>query len=274
MAASPHAGDRLRVAVMGLGEAGREIAGDLAARGHDVRGYDPAAGGDEGQWRRAETPEEAVDGCDTVLVLVAAEVAYQVAASVSRALAPGMVYADCCTGDPQVKRTVASAVEETGAAFVDVALLAPVPGRGLATPTLLSGSGAEQFAKLFQPLGLPVEIVSAAPGDAAARKLLRSVFMKGMATALLEALEAAETQHCGEWLRDNIAAELERADGALIERLITGSKVHARRRVDEMAAAENLLHELSVDAGVTRASKARLELLALAAEGAQGSGRK
>lgn len=272
MAASPHAGDLLRVAVMGLGEAGREIAGDLAAHGHEVRGYDPAAGVADGRWHRAATPEGAVDGCDAVLVLVAAEVAHDVVASVSHVLAPGMVYADCCTADPRAKRTVASVVDGTGAAFVDAALLAPVPGRGLATPTLVSGNGAERFAKLFEPPGMPVEVVSAIPGDAAARKLLRSVFMKGMATALLEALEAAEAQDCGEWLRDNVAAELERADGALVERLVTGSKQHAPRRVEEMAAAENLLRELSADACVTRASKARLQRLAHA-EDVGGSGR-
>ena len=36
-------GEPLRVAVLGLGEAGSAIAGDLVAAGADVRGYDPLA---------------------------------------------------------------------------------------------------------------------------------------------------------------------------------------------------------------------------------------
>ena len=42
------------------------------------------------------------------------------------------------------------------------------------------------------PLGMPVEVVSERPGDAATLKLLRSVFMKGIAAAAIESLEAAE----------------------------------------------------------------------------------
>ena len=48
----------LRVAVLGLGEAGARLAADLAAAGADVHGYDPLQGG---------TPEEAVAGSDVVL---------------------------------------------------------------------------------------------------------------------------------------------------------------------------------------------------------------
>ncbi|MGZ4310454.1 MAG: NAD(P)-dependent oxidoreductase, partial [Gaiellaceae bacterium] len=61
--------------------------------------------------------------------------------------------------------------------------LGVVPASGLATPALASGAGAGRFAELFRPLGMPVEVVGPRPGDAAGLKLLRSVFMKGMAAA-------------------------------------------------------------------------------------------
>lgn len=262
MAQDQGAGTQLTAAVMGLGEAGTEIAAGLVAHGHAVRGYDPAASEEPGGVLRAFTPEHAVRGADVVLVLVAAEVAREVATSVAHALVPGAIYADCCSAAPDVKRSVATTVEGAGASFVDVALLAPVPGRGPATPTLLSGGGAERFAKAFHPLGLAGEVVSSTPGDAAARKLLRSVFMKGLAAALLEALDGAQAMECGDWLRNNVAAELERADAALVERLIAGSRTHAARRVEEMTAAGRLLSDLSVDAEVTRAATARLQRLA------------
>ena len=75
--------------------------------------------------------------------------------------------------------------------FADVALIGVVPNFGLSIPALASGAGAERFAELFRPLGMPVEVVGGQPGDAAGLKLLRSVFMKGIAAAAIEALEAA-----------------------------------------------------------------------------------
>ena len=77
------------------------------------------------------------------------------------------------------------------ALFADVALVGVVPNTGLPTPALASGDGAERFAEIFRPLGMPVEVVGSRPGDAAGLKLLRSVFMKGLAAAAIETLEAA-----------------------------------------------------------------------------------
>ncbi len=103
------------------------------------------------------------------------------AASVASALAAGQVYADLNTTAPALKREVAAVIGRTGAGFADVALLGPVPARGVGTPALASGDGAERFAELVRPFGMPVEVVGSEPGDAAGLKLLRSVFMKGLA---------------------------------------------------------------------------------------------
>ena len=72
--------------------------------------------------------------------------------------------------------------------FVDVALVGVVPSHRARDPALASGAAAERFAELFRPLGMPVEVVGPEPGDAAAIKLLRSVFMKGLAAAAIETL--------------------------------------------------------------------------------------
>ena len=106
-----------------------------------------------------------------------AAVARAVAASVRSRLAPDAVYADLNTSAPALKRELADLL--AGVRFADVALLGPVPARGLATPALASGPAADAFAALLEPFGMPVEVVSATPGDAAGAKLLRSVFMKG-----------------------------------------------------------------------------------------------
>ncbi len=81
-----------------------------------------------------------------------------------------------------------------------MALLGPVPARGLRTPALASGDGAHAFADALGPLGMPVEVVSPTAGDAATLKLLRSVFMKGLAAAAIESTAGAEAAGHAEWL--------------------------------------------------------------------------
>ena len=146
--------------------------------------------------------------------------------------------------------------------FADVALMEPVPDWGVRTPALASGAGAERFATAFARFGMPVTAVGAEPGAAAARKLARSVFMKGQAAAIGEALAAAERLGCEDWLyAEHRELARRRADGRLLRRLVEGSRRHAGRRVDEMAAAVAMLEELDVEPRVAAASEAWLRSL-------------
>ncbi|MGZ4389008.1 MAG: DUF1932 domain-containing protein [Gaiellaceae bacterium] len=238
-----------RVAVLGLGEAGARLAADLGAAGADVAGFDPAV--PDG----ARDAQSAAAGCDVVLSVNSAAVARDVAASVLPALDSAMVYADLNTSAPALKREVAAIVAPSGARFADVALLGPVPARGLRTPVLASGSGAEAFAELLGPLGMPVEVISGEPGDAARRKLLRSVFMKGIAAAAIESHAAADAAGETDWLYDELAEVI---GAPLLDRLLEGSRAHAVRRVEEMTAAAELLHELGIRPHIAAASAAVL----------------
>ena len=254
------------VAVLGLGEAGSTIGLDLAHAGCSVRGWDPRRPTGLEPIALAESAGAAVARADVVLSVNAASVALGVAEEIAPSLAAGQVFAELNTAGPALKVAVAAVIEPTGALFADVALMAPVPGRGLRTPALVSGSGAARFVALFAPLGMPLELVDEQAGNAARRKLLRSVFMKGWAAAILESVEAAERAGCGAWMRAEIAAELEAADRALLVRLIVGSQRHAVRRVEEMEATAVYLHELGVEPHVAVAATRRLQ--ALAAEAA------
>ncbi len=251
------------VAVLGLGEAGGTLAADLAAAGTKVRGYDPDHGRDVPQVERASDPASAVAGCDAVLSVNAASVALAAAEAALPALEADVLYADLNTAAPELKRELAELIAGTGAHFVDVALLGPIPQRGLRAPVLASGPGARAFADLFGPLGMPVTTVSEEPGDAAALKLVRSVFMKGLAAAVVESMEAAEAIGHGGWLADEIEQIVGRP---YLERALDGSRTHAVRRVDEMKAARELLLGLGVEPRVASASAAQLSDLAAAKE--------
>ncbi|MGH3135856.1 MAG: NAD(P)-binding domain-containing protein [Gaiellaceae bacterium] len=251
------------VAVLGLGEAGSRLAADLVAAEADVQGYDPVIVATPEGVIRAADPVAAVAGCALVLVLTTASAALAAVESVLPGLRPGMVYADLNTASPALKRELAALVNGVGARFADVALLGPVPARGLRTPALASGDGARAFADVLMPFGMPVEVVSEQAGDAATLKLLRSVFMKGLAASAIESLRAAEVAGHREWLRDELAGVI---GVPLLERLLEGSAKHAARRVDEVDAARGLLLELGIEPRIATASAA---LLAELAEGGE-----
>jgi 3-hydroxyisobutyrate dehydrogenase-like beta-hydroxyacid dehydrogenase len=229
------------VALLGLGEAGGRLRSDLRAAGLAVRGYDPQpeTGPDDG-------PAAVAAGADVVLSANSAADAADAARSVLDVLGPGHVFADLNTGSPELKAELARIVAPTGAAFADVALMAPVPANGIATPALASGDGAARFAELLGPLGMPVEVVGGAPGDAAERKLLRSIIWKGLAAVVLEATAAGEAAGRAAFVREQLLGVLEEADEALVERMLTGSRTHATRRTHEMEAVGAMLRDLGV----------------------------
>ena len=251
------------IAVLGLGEAGAAIAGDLAARARACSASTRSQRRPRASSPPPRRPTRSA-GADLVLSVNSAAVALELAVGVAPALPPRALYADLNTSAPALKRALAAAVEPHGAAFADVALMEPVPDWGVRTPALASGSGAERFAAELRPYGMPVTPVGPEPGAAAARKLARSVFMKGQAAAIGEALAAAERLGCEEWLYANIESTLAAADARLLRRLVQGSRTHAARRVDEMAAAVEMLEELEVAPHVAAASEAWLRSLAAA----------
>jgi 3-hydroxyisobutyrate dehydrogenase-like beta-hydroxyacid dehydrogenase len=249
------------IAVLGLGEAGAAIASDIAPTGNRVIGYDPVQSPPDGV-EAAATLQDAVRSAKVVVSVNSAAVAVEVAEAVAPALEEHHLYADLNTGAPVLKRTLAGIVEARGARFADVALMEPVPDWGVRTPSLASGHGAEEYQRVFAAFGTPVTCVGDEPGAAAARKLARSVFMKGQAAAIGEALAAAERLGCEEWLYSDIEGTLTRADGRVLRRLVEGSRKHAGRRVEEMQAAVEMLEELEVEPRVSAATGAWLRSLA------------
>ena len=248
------------IAVLGLGEAGSEVAADLVAAGAVVQAFDPELPAPAGI-RPAGSDAEAARGAHVILALTSAHEAAETLRLALPGIEPGAIYADLNTGSAGLKAELALTAATAGVAFADVALMAPVPGLGLRTPMLASGPAAGDYARIAAGLGAAVTVLPGPPGTAATRKLVRSVFYKGLAAAVTEALRAGRAAGCEEWLRGDIGQVLADASAATVDRLERGSSRHARRRMDEMMAAGDLLDELGVPARVTRASQDWLEQL-------------
>jgi 3-hydroxyisobutyrate dehydrogenase-like beta-hydroxyacid dehydrogenase len=252
------------VALLGLGEAGSEIARDLLAAGANVRAYDPAVPSPTATIG-CRNEAEATAGADVVLSVNSAEAAAGALAAGLAGAGPMTVWADLNTAAPQLERELAATAARAGVLFVDVSLMSPVPGRGLRTPMLVAGTGANRYREVLEPLGARIEVLDAPAGEAAQRKLLRSVFFKGMAAAVTEALHGARAVGLEQWMRELISAELAGADDHFARRLERGSYQHAVRRAAEMAAATELLEQLGVPPRISVAS--RDWLMDLIAEG-------
>lgn len=242
----------MHVAVIGLGEAGRTFAQGFAQRGASVTAFDlhlpaePLTG-----VAIAGSVREAVTDASIVVSLVGAAPARLVADEVFGQLELGAVFADFNTAAPAAKAELAARAAAEGALFADVAVLAPVRRAGIRTPLIASGAGAVPLVERLRTLGVPIEVVGERAGDAAGLKLLRSVFMKGLAGIVLESLTAAARTGDVEWLRGQIAAELGPAGAPLVERLIEGTKRHAARREHEMRDVKAYLTALDVPSWMT-----------------------
>jgi 3-hydroxyisobutyrate dehydrogenase len=252
----------MRVGFIGLGEAGHIYAEATAAAGHDVTGFDPAAPTTPDGVRRLETAAEVVAASELVVVLTGASLSGRIATAEAPHLSDGAIWADFTTASPAVMREVGTVVEAAGGRFADVAVLGPVPSKGAATETMVSGSAASDVASFLRSLGADVETVDGPAGEATSRKLLRSVMMKSLATTVVEALEAGRAAGCEEWVHAQIAAQLSGDADAKIERYVAGSRKHAVRRAHEMDSVVEHLATLGVEAEMSAASGRVLRRLA------------
>ncbi len=250
------------VAVLGLGEAGSLLARDLVRGGATVRGWDPDLHGDLSEIPIAAGFADAVRGADVVISVNWATVAADVAREALPLVGPGTIFADHNTSGPALKEEIAAILAPSGAKVVDVAMMAPVPPLGMRVGMFVAGAGAAELAAFYRTFGTPVTIVGTKPGEANARKLCRSVFFKGMSSAVWEALEAARAYGVEAWLHDDISATFVNAGETFIDRLVDGTAKHAKRRAHEMRDAEAMLRELGTPTTMAAATAESLERIA------------
>jgi 3-hydroxyisobutyrate dehydrogenase-like beta-hydroxyacid dehydrogenase len=253
----------MTIAILGLGEAGSRFANDLASLGVTVVGYDPAITAKRDlspAVTLAGSNAEAARGADIILSVNLSAVAEAVATEVLPVLRPGQLYAEMNTASPDTKRRVEAIISPSGALAVDVAIMAPVPPKGILTPFLVSGPGAGAFADQLLPLGLAISVLSDQTGEAATRKLLRSIVYKGIAAVIGEAVEAGRSFGLEPYIREQILSVVGGND-ALIDRFLEGSKTHALRRSHELEAVVDMLDVQHVDPVMSRATLTSLKNL-------------
>ncbi|NHF64126.1 NAD(P)-dependent oxidoreductase [Microcella pacifica] len=242
--------DRVRVGVVGLGEAGSLIATGLLKAGAQVVGFDPAVTS-HASVPLADSLPTVVTEADIVLSLNSSTASLKVAEQVAPLLESGAIFADLNTGTPALKRRLAGLFADD--AFVDVAIMKPVPGLAEKVPMGVAGPAAARFVEQLAPFGMTLEYVSEVPGEAAARKLIRSILAKGMAGVLIDCLWAAQSMGLENWAYDEILREFDASSSDTAKRYLSGTAQHLKRRQIEMMDVVEMLTETGYESTMVAA---------------------
>ncbi|GAB2785755.1 DUF1932 domain-containing protein [Halomonas shantousis] len=258
----------LSIALIGFGEAGGILGADLAARPdvtlqcYDLKLDDPQYAdamrhkAREAGVLSADTLAQALDGAELIISAVTAESSLEVAQACSAQLRPGQVFLDINSVSPQTKQHARDAVERSGADYLDVAVMAPVPPARLKVPLLLGGKRADEFAARLNALGLNAKAVSGEVGVASAIKMCRSVMIKGLEALTLECLSTARRHGAEEAVLASLHGSFPHMgwDADLPDYLISRIAEHGARRSAELQEVAKTVEEVGVEPRMCLAS--------------------
>ncbi|MFB9949688.1 DUF1932 domain-containing protein [Rhizobium puerariae] len=273
----------MRIAFLGFGEAARAFHDTLAPKLKDgeFRAYDlllgradSAAGMREAMTGRgvkpAGSPAELADA-EWLFSAVTADQSLNAAQSLAPYLGQGALFIDINSVSPGRKRDTAALIEEAGADYLDMAVMAPVHPKGHATPVLLAGRTAAALLERFRSFGFDVNVAGEAPGSATAIKMVRSVFVKGLEAITVEALLAAEASGCFEEILSSLSQSFPGLDWSKFpDYQFERTTRHGRRRAAEMRESGATLDALGLNGGIARETAVIQD--AMAASGAKPSG--
>ncbi|AXS42341.1 NAD(P)-dependent oxidoreductase [Breoghania sp. L-A4] len=237
-----------RIALIGFGEAGGILGADLAkvagvaVAAYDIKLDDPqTASAMRAKIREAQVEERGslealLADADIVISAVTASAARGVAQAAGPKMRAGQSFLDINSVAPETKRANAGDIEASGAAYVDVAVMAPVPPKRLGVPMLLGGASADKMAETLTNFGVNARAVSTDVGYASAIKMCRSIMIKGLEALTVECTMTA--RHYG--VEEPVLASLQASfpgmgwDGELPDYLVSRVAEHGRRRAEEL----------------------------------------
>ncbi|MHC1760197.1 MAG: DUF1932 domain-containing protein [Negativicutes bacterium] len=265
----------MRLGFVGFGEVGFELSRGLKQEGvSEIFAFDPMADDPKyGALVDSRVREAGVVllpsaiavamSSEVIIAAIPGSKALTAALSIVSTLTSGQIYADVSTSTAASKKKMAEAIEARGALFVDGAMMGGLSMQHHKVPTLVSGSGSDEFVRLLTPFGMNLTKVSDIAGDAIAIKLVRSIAMKGLASLAVETLEAAVKLGVESYVLKSIEDTLSAAPfNETLDWLVTASAVHAERQVHEMNDVMVMMKEIGVETTMTLGTTRRLEWLA------------
>lgn len=249
---------------LGLGREG--IAGIRATdamMNHEVMGRQVKSRAQEAGVTLVDTNKEIAQWADIVFAAVPSSFTMDVCNDVKECLRPGQLYVDVSASTPSTKEQIWAAIQDTGVLFVDAAMLGSLPKDKHQVPITASGNGAAKFHELMTPYGMKITLAGEKAGAASAIKLVRSIYMKGIASLMISMLQAGDAYGVADEVVASIAKSM---DGipftSHLDRLVTGTALHCTRRAAELKGSVAMQEEAGLSPEMTLAAKHGHEALA------------
>ena len=225
-----------RIAVIGASDAGLRLGVALQSAGAEVVGFDLAPA--EFLPIPLATSLEEVATADVVLNFSAPQLAEKTSQEIAPLLKAGAIFADLSAGTPEQKKRISGLFPE--GVYADVALS---PTGALEA----AGTGAQALSDVLAPLGANVSVVSAVPGDAAARTLIRTLLTNGVAEVVADTLWAAESLGLEDWAWQDIKDQFTALNGEAAQALIDDTAHNFKRHQMAMQDVVELLADSGYD---------------------------
>lgn len=248
---------------LGLGQEGLSgIRATDAMMDHPVMGVQVRDRAGQAGVALVSSAVEVAQWADVLFAAVPSSFTLDVCREVKDCLRPGQLYIDVSASTPATKEAIWDLIGGTGVLFVDAAMLGSLPKDKHRVPITASGNGASKFREVMAPHGMEITLAGEKAGAASAIKLVRSIFMKGIASLMIEMLQAADTYGVSDEVVSSISKSM---DGipftSHLDRLVTGSALHCTRRAAELKGSIAMLSEAELSPEMTTAAKHRLEAL-------------
>jgi 3-hydroxyisobutyrate dehydrogenase-like beta-hydroxyacid dehydrogenase len=149
---------------------------------------------------------------------------------------------------PGTKAEAARVVEAEGGRYVEAAVMASVPPKGLRTPMLLGGPHAAGFMRDMAAFGMDLTDFSPEIGRASSVKMCRSVMIKGIEALTTECMLAARHYGVEADVLRTLGDTLPHPDWPGLARyVISRSLIHGKRRAEEMREVARTVADAGVE---------------------------
>jgi len=252
------------IGFIGFGEAGSYIAKGLKSAGiaqiyaFDIDPHRVRHNAQEIGIPLLESNSELSRSAQIIFSTVTCARAREAARQTASFLTPQHTYADLNSVSPAVKQEIEEIIISSGAAFVEAAVMSPVPPHGHRAPMLLGGSAARRFAESMSPYGMQLEVISEKVGAAAATKMFRSIIVKGLEALMLECVLAATPYGADDRVFSSLSESFPGIDWRRLENyMVSRVVVHGERRAREMEEVAETLRELGIEPIMAEAAARR-----------------
>lgn len=264
----------MNIGFVGFGEASYSLAKGLKDEGiKDIKAYDVNVF-DEGKntliKKRSQelnievtdSYEKFFDDRDYVFVAVPAFVALDACKEISNYIKDTCTYVDVSASSPAIKDKCKNILDENNVSYIDASMLGSLPKLKHKVPFYVSGEEANKFIQDFEKYGMNITYVNEKPGSATSIKLIRSIFMKGISALMIELVMASDSYGVSDFVLNSISDSL---DGisfmSHLNRLVTGSAIHAKRRAFELGGSIEMLEDKKLNSLMSEATKKKLEIV-------------